>query len=138
MTASALFIPVQPPRTATWQPWWRRLYGERLRSIVHDIAEPAFDSWHVRARFLHLHTHLVSDPDMIGHVLLDNAANYARPDIARKLLRPMLGNGLLNAEGEDWRKQRKLVAPTFSPAAVAGMAKLMAAEAERQCAAFPA
>ena len=138
MTESALFIPSQPPRSPVWQPWWRGLYGERMRDILHEMSDPAFDTPHVRTRFLHLKMHLVSDPAMIGHVLLDNHANYARPDIARKLLRPMLGNGLLNAEGEDWRKQRKLVAPTFSPAAVAGMAQLMAMEAEQQCAAFPA
>jgi cytochrome P450 len=138
MTASALFVPVQPPRSPTWRPWWTGLYGERLRSVIHEMSDPAFDVPHVRTRFLHLKIHIVSSPEMIGHVLLDNAANYARPDLIRKLLRPMLGNGLLNAEGEDWRRQRKLVAPTFSPAAVAGMAALMAHEAERQCAAFPA
>jgi cytochrome P450 len=138
MTASALFTPVQPPRSPTWQPWWRGLYGGRLRNILHEMSDPAFDVPHVRTRFLHLRMHLVSSPAMIGHVLLDNAANYARPDIARKLLRPMLGNGLLNAEGESWRLQRKLVAPTFSPAAVSRMATLMAQEAERQSAAFPA
>ncbi|MBO9575867.1 MAG: cytochrome P450 [Sphingobium sp.] len=137
MTASALFIPSQPPRSATWQPWWRGLYGQRMRNVLHEVAEPAFDVFHVRTRFLQIRMHLVSSPDMIGHVLLDNAANYARPDIARKLLRPMLGNGLLNAEGEEWRLQRKLVAPTFSPGAVTGMTQLMAQESERQCAAFP-
>lgn len=137
MATRTLFVPVQPPRMPDWQPWWRRLYGERLRSIVHEMADPAFDVPHVRTRFLHLQMHMVSDPAMIGHVLLDKAASYARPSLARQLLRPMLGNGLLNAEGEDWRKQRKLVAPTFSPAAVGGMAALMAQEATRQCAALP-
>jgi cytochrome P450 len=109
-----------------------------MRNILHEMSDPAFDVPHVRTRFLHLRMHLVSSPAMIGHVLLDNAANYVRPDIARKLLRPMLGNGLLNAEGESWRLQRKLVAPTFSPAAVSRMAALMAQEAERQSAALPA
>lgn len=109
-----------------------------MRNILHEMSDPAFDVPHIRTRFLHLRMHLVSSPAMIGHVLLDNAANYVRPDIARKLLRPMLGNGLLNAEGESWRLQRKLVAPTFSPAAVSRMAALMAQEAERQGASFPA
>ena len=138
MTAHALFTPVQPPRSPTWRPWWRGLYGERLRSIVHDMSDPAFDAPYIRTRFLHLPIHMVSDPAMIGHVLLDNHANYVRPSLVRATLRPMLGNGLFNAEGESWRAQRKLVAPTFSPAAVAGMTALMAQEAERQCAAFPA
>lgn len=138
MTARVLFEPVQPPRSPTWRPWWRGLYGERLRSVVHDMSDPAFDAPYIRTRFLHLPIHMVSDPAMIGHVLLDNHANYLRPSLVRAALRPMLGNGLLNAEGESWRAQRKLVAPTFSPAAIAGMAALMGSEAQRQVAAFPA
>jgi cytochrome P450 len=137
MTASAFFTPVQPPRSPTWQPWWRGLYGERLRSIVHEMSDPAFDAPYVRTRFLHLRIHMVSNPEMIGHVLLDRHTNYARPSLVRAALRPMLGNGLFNAEGESWRTQRKLVAPTFSPAAVTGMTALMAQEAVQQCAAFP-
>ncbi len=138
MASEPLFLPAQPPRSPGWRPWWRSLYGERLRSLVHDMSDPAFDVPHFATRFLTLRMHIVSSPAMIGHVLLDNAAGYTRPRLARALLRPMLGNGLLNAEGEDWRRQRRLVAPTFSPAAVAGMTALMAREAERQCAALPA
>jgi cytochrome P450 len=44
---------------------------------------------------------------------------------------------LCQREGEDWRKQRKIVAPTFAPAAVAGMARLMAEAAQRQMTRWP-
>ena len=51
-------------------------------------------------------------------MLLDNAANYAKPDIVKGLLDPIIGQGLLTADGELWREQRKIVAASFSPAAV--------------------
>ena len=137
MQRSAAFVPPQPPRSPTWLPAWQVLYGERLRSLLHGLAEPIFDVRHVPARLLGIHVHIINDPAMIGRVLLDNSANYIRPRLSQQLLRPMLGNGLLTAEGEDWRVQRRLVAPTFSPAAVAGMAALMAEEAQRSAAALP-
>jgi cytochrome P450 len=54
----------------------------------------------------------------VQQVLLDNAANYIKPDIVRSLLDPIIGRGLLTSDGELWRQQRRIVAATFSPAAV--------------------
>ena len=51
-------------------------------------------------------------------MLLDNAANYVKPDIVKSLLDPIIGRGLLTSDGELWREQRRIVAASFSPAAV--------------------
>ena len=114
------------------------MYGERLRSVVHGIAEPAFDVMYRRTRFLHLTLHVVNAPDMIARVLLDHSTNYVRPRLTRQILKPVVGNGLLSAEGEDWRKQRRIVAPTFAPTAVAGMAARMADATVRNIQLWPA
>src|ERR1700742_747361 len=55
------------------------------------------------------------DPVAVRRVFLDNAANYRKDDLQLRILRPGLGNGLLTAEGEDWRIQRRALAPQFSP-----------------------
>ena len=137
MATTAPFIPAQPIRVPDWLPGWRGMTGERLRSVVHGIAEPAFDVWHKERQFLNMQLHIVNHPDMIGHVLLDNHANYVRPKLTRQILKPVIGNGLLSAEGEDWRKQRRIVAPTFAPGAVARMAGLMAEATAEQMQDWP-
>jgi cytochrome P450 len=137
MATTAPFIPAQPIRVPDWLPGWRGMMGERLRSVVHGIAEPAFDVWHKDRQFLNMQLHIVNHPDMIGHVLLDNHANYVRPKLTRQILKPVIGNGLLSAEGEDWRKQRRIVAPTFAPGAVARMAGLMAEATAEQMQSWP-
>jgi cytochrome P450 len=58
---------------------------------------------------------LLNDPDAIQHVLVRNAANYARPGLSRRLLAPLLGDGLLLAEGAAWRHQRRTIAPILAP-----------------------
>src|SRR5271156_182334 len=55
------------------------------------------------------------DPAAVRRVFLDNAANYRKDDLQLRILRPGLGNGLLTAEGEEWRVQRRALAPLFSP-----------------------
>lgn len=134
MATLAPFVPVQPPRTTDWMPSWRGLFGERLRNTVYGWPEPAFDEFYRKRRVLGYTVHIVTDPDMVGRVLLDNKENYLRPRIAQRILSPLIGNGLLSSEGEDWRKQRRIVAPTFAPGAVANMAGTIADVAKRQAA----
>lgn len=70
---------------------------------------------------------LVSDPDGIKHVLLDNSANYRKGKQFQKLIGPALGNGLVNAEDASWRFQRRVAAPMFQARNIAGFAPAMAA-----------
>ncbi len=63
---------------------------------------------------------VVSDPAVVRHVLVDNADNYDKGLLQRRMLAPGLGSGLLLAEGEEWRAQRRALAPMFSPRHVQG------------------
>ena len=51
-------------------------------------------------------------------MLLDNAANYEKPRLVKRILDPTIGRGLLSSDGELWRAQRKIVAASFTPPAV--------------------
>lgn len=58
---------------------------------------------------------LVNDPAGIRHVFLDNAKNYQKNELQLRLLRPALGAGVMTSNGDDWRRQRRILAPLFSP-----------------------
>ena len=60
------------------------------------------------------HVLLVHEPRAIRHVLLDNAANYRKDHLQRRVLSAGLNHGLLSAEGEQWRAQRRVLAPMFA------------------------
>jgi cytochrome P450 len=74
---------------------------------------------------------VVHEPAAIRHILVDNAVNYRKDDLQRRVLAPGLGNGLLTAEGEEWKLQRRTLAPLFNPRTVAGFGPAMAEAAER-------
>lgn len=115
---TARFIPPHPPRRPKPVASWRGFFGERARTAVYGWSEFAFQTDHLKRNILGFTVHVVLDPDHVQHVLLDNAANYAKPDIVRTLLDPIIGRGLLTSDGELWREQRRIVAASFSPAAV--------------------
>ena len=69
---------------------------------------------------------MVSDPDGVKHVLLDNAANYVKSIQSQRLTKPALGNGLVTSEGASWRFQRRVTAPMFSMRHIVEFAPVMA------------
>ena len=66
-----------------------------------------------RIRVAHLSAYLVSEPAFIKRVLVDNMRNYVK-GVSYQALRHLLGEGLLVAEGETWRRQRRIVNPAFA------------------------
>ncbi len=56
----------------------------------------------------------VTSPSMIKAVLLDQRDNFRKLTQIR-LLRPLLGKGILTSEGADWKWQRQAAAPMFRP-----------------------
>src|ERR1700759_2182972 len=79
----------------------------------------------VTNRILWRRTVIINEPNAIRHVLLDNAANYTKSELGRRLLEPGLGRGLLTSEGETWRRHRRIMAPAFDPRAISGYAPIM-------------
>lgn len=73
---------------------------------------------------------LVHDPRSIRHILLDNAANYRKDRFQRRVLSAGLNEGLLSAEGERWRVQRKIMAPMFARRKVLEFAPAMTGAAD--------
>jgi cytochrome P450 len=63
---------------------------------------------------------VVSEPHAIRRVLLENAANYRKDPFQRRMMSATLSNGLLMAEDEQWRVQRRTLAPLFSYKTVVG------------------
>ncbi|HLH88377.1 MAG TPA: cytochrome P450 [Xanthobacteraceae bacterium] len=68
---------------------------------------------------------IVNDPAGIEHVLLRNAANYRKDTLQRRIIAGGLSNGLLTAENEQWRFQRRTLAPMFSLRTIRGFSAPM-------------
>ena len=127
---NAPFVPPHPPRGLGPVPVWRGFFGERARTAVYGWSERAFDLWYLKRNVLGHQVHIVLHPDMVQRVLLDNAANYVKPNLVKKLLAPTVGEGLLSSDGELWREQRRIVAANFAPAAIEALVPAFARAAE--------
>lgn len=70
----------------------------------------------------------LSHPHHVKHVLQQRAGNYTRSTAAHKMARNIFGNGLSVMEGGPaWRRQRRLMQPSFHYQRVASMSDHMVA-----------
>lgn len=56
--------------------------------------------------------YLVSDPDLVKHILVDNRGNYWKGRILRGFSL-IIGDGLFINDGESWQRRRRLMSPVF-------------------------
>jgi cytochrome P450 len=124
--AALRFVPPFPPRNLGPVPVWRGFFGERARTAVYGWSQRAFEDDHLRRKVLGYNVHIPLDPAAVQRVLLDNAANYVKPDVVKKILRPVIGRGLLTSDGDLWRDQRRIVAANFAPAAIDALVPVFA------------
>lgn len=76
---------------------------------------------------------VVNGPDAVGHVLVDNAGNYAKDAMQLGILRRFAGDSLFTADGARWKRHRQALAPVFTPARVAACEPAFVAAASRCC-----
>ncbi len=74
--------------------------------------------------------YLVTHPDLIKHVLVDKAARYSKGRTWEKT-RSYLGDGLATSEGELWRRQRRLMQPSFHKDALASISSTISLTIEK-------
>ena len=95
---SELWVPPFPERRPRPVPTWRGFLGERARTAVYGWSQLAFESDYFRRNVLGHTVHVVLKPEWVQRVLLDNAANYEKPRLVKRILSPTIGRGLLTSE----------------------------------------
>ena len=123
------FVPPAPlPRTVP--PSRLEVIRTVLRNPLELWGVPSYTLPWIKTKFFKERTLIVNDPGLIRHVLVDNVANYEMSEIRQLILRPILRDGLLTAEGPVWKRSRKAMAPVFTPRHSRGFAGQMLAKSE--------
>jgi len=110
-------VPPSAPRAPETMTFFGRLAAMR-ESVIGTWGQRAYEEDILQGRFFGHSSFILNTPDAIRHVLVDNYENYTRTPAGFRVLRPVLGEGLLIAEGRAWKHQRRTLAPAFTPRAV--------------------
>jgi cytochrome P450 len=101
-------------------------FARALRdSTIATFAQEAYERDILERKMFGRRMFVVNDPAAIKHVLIDNAANYQKTEITRRILEPGLGKGLITSEGETWRQHRRTMSPAFDQRSIASYTPIM-------------
>ncbi|WP_314958694.1 cytochrome P450 [Bradyrhizobium cosmicum] len=119
-------VPPTPPRAPDDMSFLGRLAVIK-QNMIATWGQRAYEEDVIEGRFFFRNSFILNRPDAIRHVLLSNYENYSRTPAGIRMLRPVLGDGLLIAEGHSWTFQRRTLAPAFTPKATANLVPHMTA-----------
>ena len=114
MLHSPLKIPPRPP-FPTRQRTQLESFLVLRRNPLELWGKLAYEIDVLPGKFLGRQQLMVNAPEGIRHVLVGNADNYRRNVTTKRVLQPVLGDGLFLAEGDAWRHQRRTIAPALAP-----------------------
>ena len=91
---------------------WRLARGADDMELVPAIA---YEEFVTRQPALGQRVFYLTGPEVSRRLLVENPANYHKSFLTRRILGPGLREGLILAEDEVWRRQRRAIAPLFQP-----------------------
>jgi cytochrome P450 len=124
------YCPPAPPPPEGRLRWFRLLTTLRRNPLECWSAE-FFREPIARVRLPLADALLVHDPAAIRHVLVENARNYRKDPIQRRILASGLSDGLLSVEDARWEAQRRTLAPLFARRTVTLFAGAMLTAVDR-------
>jgi cytochrome P450 len=95
-------------------PEFRRDRMGMLR-LISEQPEPAL---RLRVPMSGIRVFVANSPEIAQEVLVEKVKSFHKSDMLRYSLYDLAGEGLFTSNGELWRKQRRLMAPLFTPKAL--------------------
>ncbi|MET7247810.1 cytochrome P450 [Methylobacterium sp. EM32] len=126
------YVPPVPPLAE--RVGWLKLLGAFRRNTLEAFPRACLDAPAVTiplpggGRMV-----LLSTPAGARQVLLTATDDFVRLPAGRRVIGPIAGRGLVLADGEAWRHQRKVLAPAFTPRTLPMMLRFVARSAEESC-----
>jgi len=99
-------------------------FTDNALELLTDFRTEYGDIFKVYSPFRKSYTYVLCDPEAVKHVLVTNNKNYTK-GVGLDRVKILLGNGIMVSEGEEWRRQRRMIQPAFHKQVIERFAKEM-------------
>ncbi len=117
-------LPPMPPTVGRKHVLLRMLAGRKKGYLSNLMAT----SYRMKMGYLRLpgrNLYMPNLPELARQILVTDAWHFPKSDLNSNMLRMLLGNGLFVANGEEWKRQRRLIDPAFALTRLARVFPLM-------------
>ena len=96
------------------------------RNPVTASTESSMTLEDVQINFMGQDMFAVTSSNAMRHIFIENAKNYRMHPVRQSILKPVLKDGLITAEGDSWTFARRALSPAFVPRQTKNFAASMA------------
>ena len=93
-----------------------------MRNPIEGFGPLAYSKPIVSLKTMGVQMHVIADPEGMQQVLTKHAKNFTKSRIDERILGAATKEGLLSVHGQQWRRQRRAVAPMFAHRHMADLA----------------
>ena len=127
-----LFFPPHA-KPLTGKEGWIKVGWKFLRNPLEAFGPFAYNQPIVTVPSFGKKLHVITDPEGMLTVLTHEAKKFTKTAIDARILGPATKEGLLSVHGEQWKRQRKAVAPMFRKRHMEDLAPLIAGALDDFC-----
>ncbi|MEM9060099.1 MAG: cytochrome P450 [Pseudomonadota bacterium] len=100
--------PERPERLAFWRIWQRA-----RRNLFAALPRKLYRAWLTEVRTPWYNSYMPNQPDLVRRVLVDEPDAFPKSDVVRQTIGDLLGNSVFVTNGETWKRQRRIIDPSF-------------------------
>lgn len=100
-------------------------FFKKRRSWLDGLYERSYTMKMGRVKMPGLDLHVINQPDLVHRVLVDDVKEFPKNQLLGHLLEPLLGESIFTTNGEQWKKQREMLNPSFEMARISHVFGLM-------------
>lgn len=98
----------RPEKVSLWR--YMRLFRQ---DILSAQPEKLYRAWMAQFKTPFFRSYMINDPALIKRVLNERPDDFPKSDRVGAGLRPILGNSVFLTNGEVWKRQRRIIDPSF-------------------------
>ncbi|MDD2781610.1 cytochrome P450 [Sulfuricurvum sp.] len=100
-------------------------FFKKRRSWLDGLYERSYSMKMGRVKMPGLDLHVINQPDLVHRVLVDEVKEFPKNQLLGHLLEPLLGESIFTTNGDQWKKQREMLNPSFEMTRISHVFGLM-------------
>ncbi|MFK7941462.1 MAG: cytochrome P450 [Paracoccaceae bacterium] len=106
------YTPPKPPERPDGLPFLR-IWLRARRNIFSALPAKLYRAWLTEVRTPWYASYMPNQPDLVRRVLVERPDDFPKSDVVRATIGDLLGESVFVTNGEKWKRQRRIIDPSF-------------------------
>ncbi|MEM6661567.1 MAG: cytochrome P450 [Pseudomonadota bacterium] len=90
-----------------------RIWMRARRNLFAALPRKLYRAWLTEVRTPFYNSYMPNQPDLVRRILVERPDDFPKSDVVRATLGDLLGQSVFVTNGEKWKRQRRIIDPSF-------------------------